>query len=363
MIPVAEPVIGERELECVSDAVRSGWVSSLGEYVSRFETNLGSVVGTRHVLSVCNGTAALHLALVASGVQAGDEVIVPSMTFVATANAVRYAGATPIFADCDPENWCLSASAVEEALTTRTRAVIAVHLFGHPADIDAIKAVVAGRDIVVIEDAAEALGAMYRDRPAGSLADAGVFSFYGNKLITTGEGGALSTNNSQLADKAASLRDHAMDPHRRYWHDEVGFNYRLTNIQAALGVAQLERLDTFLARKRELAERYAEGFRELPCLELQLESPWAKSSCWMTTVLVGEDLAVSRDTLAQLLLEQGIDSRPTFVPLHQLPPYSTGQDLPVSQRVGQLGLTLPSGASLKDEDQRLVIDAVLRACR
>ena len=364
-IPVAEPVLGEHELEYVADAIRSGWISSLGPYVTRFEERLSFLCHAQHAVAVCNGTAGLHLALAAVGIGPGDEVIVPAMTFVATANAVRYVGATPIFADCDESHWCIDAEEVARLLTPRTKAVMPVHLFGHAADVEAIRAVCDPHGIPVVEDAAEALGTTVRGRPAGSLGAAGVFSFYGNKLISTGEGGALVTDDAGLAERARALSDHAMDPARRYWHDQIGFNYRITNLQAALGVAQLERVEVLLERKRAIAHRYSEAFAHLPEVEFQVEAPWCQSSWWMTTVLIGERAPVDRDALADRLGKAGIDTRPAFVPLHLLPPYrtGTGETLPVSERIGRAGFTLPSSASLSEHEQARVVESFLEAWR
>ncbi|HEY8172214.1 MAG TPA: aminotransferase class I/II-fold pyridoxal phosphate-dependent enzyme, partial [Dehalococcoidia bacterium] len=335
-IPVAEPIIGDLELEYVSDAVRSGWVSSLGEYITRFEDGIAGICGARHAVAVSNGTSALHLALVALGVGPGDEVIVPALTFIATANAVRYTGATPVFCDSDDETWCIDVSDIERRITSRTKAIVPVHLFGHPADVYLITGLARARGIAIIEDAAEALGTRYRGLPVGALGDAGIFSFYGNKLITTGEGGMLVTDDDAIAERARHLRDHAMHAERRYFHDEVGFNFRMTNIQAALGVAQIERFPHLLARKREIARRYGEAFRGTPGISMQHEATWAGSSWWMTTIRIAGDAGISRDELAAHLAANGIDTRPVFLPLHTLPPYASGESLPVAERARHL---------------------------
>src|SRR6266496_1099800 len=240
-VPVAEPDIGERELAYVTDAVRSGWISSSGVYVDRFESSFAALCGVRHAVAVANGTVALHLALRAAGIGAGDEVIVPSLTFAATAAAVVHAGAAPVFVESTAHYWCMDPVAVEAALGPRTRAIIPVHLYGHPADMDALHEIARSRHLVVIEDAAEAHGARCRGRVVGSIGDLGCFSFYGNKIMTTGEGGMVTTNDSALATHMRFLKNHAMEPQRRYWHSEVGFNYRMTNLQAAVGCAQVER--------------------------------------------------------------------------------------------------------------------------
>jgi perosamine synthetase len=360
-IPVAEPAIGEREVELVAEVVRSGWVSSIGECVTAFEDELAARCGVAQAIATSNGTTALHLALVVAGIGPGDEVIVPSLTFVATAAAVRYVGATPVFADSDPAHWCVDPEDLASRVTSRTRGIVAVDLYGHPADMDALSEIATEHDLVLIEDAAEALGAVYRERPAGGLGRLGTLSFYGNKLITTGEGGAVLTDDPALADRARFLRDHAMDPHRRYWHGEIGFNYRLTNLQAALGVAQLERLDEFLKRKRALAAAYRTGLQDVPGVALQDEAEWAISSWWMTTLRIDGDGGVDRDELARRLRASGVDSRPTFVPLHLLPHLEQAGSLPVAEAVGGEGLSLPSSTVLSDSELAYVIESVRSA--
>jgi perosamine synthetase len=290
-------------------------------------------------------------------------VIVPSLTFVATAAAVRYVGASPLLADSDPAHWCVDPEDVASRITSRTRALVAVDLYGHPADMDALVEIASEHGLVLVEDAAESLGADYRGRPAGGLGLLGVLSFYGNKLITTGEGGALLTDDPALADRARLLRDHAMDPERRYWHGEIGFNYRITNMQAALGVAQLERLDEFLARKREIAAIYRAGLQDLPGVTVQEEADWARSSWWMTTLRIDPAHGVDRDELATRLRAEGVDSRPAFVPLHLLPHLRQEGALPVAEAVGSEGLSLPSSTSLSDSELEYVIGSVRSALR
>jgi perosamine synthetase len=360
-IPIAEPSLGEREVELVTDAVRSGWVSSIGEYVTSFEEGLAARCGVAHAIATSNGTTALHLALAVAGIGPEDEVIVPSLTFVATAAAARYVGASPVLAESDPAHWCVDPEDVTRRITPRTRAVVAVDLYGHPADMDALAGISAEHDLVLVEDAAEALGATYRDRPAGGLGRLGVLSFYGNKLITTGEGGAVLTDDPALAERARFLRDHAMDPDRRYWHGEIGFNYRITNMQAALGVAQLERLDEFLERKRSVAAAYRAGLQDVSGVTVQDEAEWASSSWWMTTLRIDGAGGVDRDELAARLRAAGVDSRPVFVPLHLLPPYRQADSLPVAEAIGAEGLSLPSSASLSDSEVEYVIASVRSA--
>lgn len=357
-IPVAEPSLGEREVELVTDAIRSGWVSSIGAYVTQFEDELAARCGVAHAVATSNGTTALHLALAVAGIGPDDEVIVPALTFVATAAAVRYVGATPVLAESDAAHWCVDPEDVARRITTRARGIVAVDLYGHPADMDALAGLAAEHDLVLVEDAAEALGALYHGRSAGGLGTLGVLSFYGNKLITTGEGGAVLTDDSTLAERARLLRDHAMDRQRRYWHDELGFNYRITNLQAALGVAQLERLDAFLERKRAVAAAYRAGLEDVPGVAVQDEADWASSSWWMTTLRVDGSHGVDRDELATRLRADGVDTRPVFVPLHLLPPYRQQGALPIAEAVGREGLSLPSSTSLSDSELEHVIAAV-----
>jgi perosamine synthetase len=363
LIPVAEPDLTGNELEYVTRCVRSGWVSSAGEYVTRFESDFAAFCGASRGVATANGTVAIHLALAALGIEDGDEVIVPSLTFVASANAVRYANARPVFVDCDPLTWTLSPEDVERKITPRTRAILVVHLYGHPADMERIQEIATRHRLWVIEDAAEAHGAEYHGRRVGNLGTAGVFSFYGNKTITTGEGGALVTDNPELAKRAAFLRDHAMSPERRYYHSEIGFNYRLTNLQAAIGVAQLERIETFLAAKRKHARQYASLLADVPGLELAPEAPWAKSSYWMYSVLVKDNFPLKRDQLAQHLRTLQIDTRPFFLPMHTLPMYSSSERLPVAERLSQQGLNLPSSTNLTEGQIERVAAAIKSAGR
>jgi perosamine synthetase len=261
-IPVFAPWIAASAQRYVADCLATGWISSAGSYVRRFERDFGKLCAADHALATSNGTAALHLALAARGIGPGDEVIVPALTFIATANAVTYTGARTVLADVTAETWTLDPADVVRRLTPRTRAIVAVHLYGHPADMDALAAIARERGLLLVEDAAEAHGARYKDRPVGTLGDIGCFSFYGNKIISTGEGGMVVTNDERLAQRATVLRDHAMEPGARYVHNEVGFNYRMTNLQAAVGCAQVEEFETVLARKHAIAARYrARGCR------------------------------------------------------------------------------------------------------
>jgi perosamine synthetase len=355
-IPISKPHIGSRERTLVLDALDSGWVSSIGKYIDEFEANFASYCGTKYGLAVSNGTTGLHLALAALGLQQGDEVIIPDLTFVATANAVAYTGATPVLADIDPDTLCLDPAAVRSLISSRTRAIIPVHLYGHPADMDALSEIADAYGVPIIEDAAEAHGAEYKGRRVGGLAKCGVFSFYGNKVITTGEGGMLTTNDEAFYQRARRLRDHAMSPQRRYFHEERGFNYRITNLQAALGVAQLERIDEFLDRRTEIMNWYNSEIATTDRVRLNRVKNWAKSAFWMICLEVDWFDEVSRDTFMQALKKRGIDSRPYFCTMSSMPMYKQALR-PVAAQKAQTGLNLPSYFELTKVDvQRIASD-------
>jgi len=368
-IPLAAPDLSGNELRYVAEAVQSSWISSTGPFVSRFESTFAELCGVRSALSVSSGTAALHLALLALGAGPGDEVIVPSLTYVATANAVRYVGAKPVFVDIDLSTWCLDPEGVETAFTPRTKGIIAVHLYGHPADMDALAALADQRGAWVLEDAAEAHFATYKGRPVGSLGAMATFSFYGNKPLTCGEGGAVTTSAVRLAERARLLRGQGMDPERRYYFSIVGYNYRLTNVACALLCAQLERRDTLLARRREIFNLYQELLDGIPGVEFQPIAPWAEPTPWLFSVVIDpRRYGRSRDELARVLADAGIETRPFFVPLHTLPPYlhSSSQGhprLPRTEMLASRGMNLPTHTSLDDRDVAFVADVIRRSHR
>lgn len=349
MIPVAEPDLRGNELKYVTNCVVTEWVSSLGKYVGAFEERMAALCGMEYAVSVCNGTAALHLALVTLGIGPGDEVIVPSLTFVATANAVSYTGAIPVFVDSEPDFWQLDPTLLEERITERTKAIIPVDLYGHPADMDPINEIAQRHDLFVVEDAAEANGALYKGRPCGSLGDMACFSFYGNKVITTGEGGMILTDNAEWYERARMLRDHAMSATERYFHPEIGFNYRLTNIQAALGLAQCERLGEFVRIKRRNAALYAKRLADVPGITLAPEANWAKNIYWMYSILVDEDYPLSRNELMTALRERDVDTRPFFRAIHTMPCHPRKESFPVAEKLSARGINLPSSVKLTEE--------------
>jgi perosamine synthetase len=362
MIPVAEPDLGPLEERYVLEAVRSGWVSSIGPFIERFERAFAEFCGVRHAVMVSNGTVALHLCLVAKGIGPGDEVIVPDLTFVASASAVRHAGATPVLVDIDPRTLCIDPSLVEAAIGPKTKAIMAVHLYGHPADMTALRDIAKRRNLVLIEDAAEAHGARWSGERVGGLGDVGAFSFYGNKVLTTGEGGAITTNDDALAARVRFLKDHAMSKERRYYHPEVGYNYRMTNIQAALGLAQLERADQLVRRKAQVLAWYRKAFAGLG-IELNPTQPPAEPICWLVIGQLPPGSGdIEREELVQHLTANRIDSRPFFVPLSQLPPYrecrlvTSGRH--AADAVARRGVCLPSSTRLEQGDIERIATAV-----
>lgn len=361
-LPVSEPLLGGNEKKYVNECLDEGWVSSNGKFIARFEEDFARFCGVKHALSCCNGTVALHLALLALGIGPGDEVIVPTVTFVATANAVHYVGATPVFADSERTTWNLDPAEVERKITPRTRAIIPVHLYGLPCEMDALEAIARKHGIHLIEDAAESHGGEYRGRRTGSLGTVSTFSFYGNKNLTTGEGGMCLTDDDALAAKIRLLKGQGMDPQRRYWFAVIGYNYRMTNLAAALGVAQLERADWLLARRREVFGWYRERLASNSAVELQPELSHTRHACWMFTVLLpGEG---SRNEAAAALHRAQIETRPVFPCMHLLPPYqhlAAAGSLPVGEDISRRGLNLPTSPTLTRADVERVCDALERA--
>lgn len=363
-LPVAAPWLGEKELQYVAECVLSGWVSSAGKFVTRFEEMFAQFCGTRYAVATSNGTTALHLAMLAAGIGPGDEVVVPSLTFIATANAVTYTGAQPVFVDSELGTWNMDPGLIEAAITPRTKAIVPVHLYGHPADMDPIVETAARHGLTIVEDAAEAHGARYKGRRVGSIGAMGIFSFYGNKIITTGEGGMVVTDRDDLAEKVRILRDHGMSPQRRYWHPFLGYNYRMTNMQAALGVAQMEKVDDILRAKRQMAARYRQGLDHTPGITLPPEAEWAENIFWLYSILVdSHQHGVTRDQLMNALQEQAIETRPLFPPIHQQPIYARQQSLPVAEMLSQTGLSLPSAVMLRADDIDRVTGAINRVIK
>ena len=350
-IPLAEPRLDGNELAYVTDCITTNWISSQGSYVTRFEGMFSDYADGSTALAVSNGTVALHLALAALGVGHGDEVIVPDFTFAASVNAILHAGATPVLVDVDIETWTIDIGEIEKALTKRTKAIMPVHLYGHPCDMDPIMKIATAHKLFVIEDCAEAVGSYYCDRHVGTFGDAATFSFYGNKTITTGEGGMILFRDESVANTARKLRDHGMSPKKRYWHDDVGYNYRLTNMQAAIGVAQMERVEYFVQHKRKLARAYHDALQSIEGIRLPSEAPWATSSYWLYTILLHQDCEIGRDDLIHRLSANGVEARPVFYPMHAMPPYAHfkgTRSLKVTENISKQGISLPSASTISE---------------
>lgn len=354
-IPVAVPNFLGNEKKYVEDCMDTTWISSNGKYIAQFEEAFAKRLGAKHAIACSNGTVTLHAALLALGIKEGDEVIVPSFTYIATANAVKYCGATPVFADCLPDTWNIDPADIERKITARTKCIIPVHLYGNPCDMDSIMAIAKKHGLSVIEDAAECHGAEYNGKCAGTIGDIGTFSFFGNKIITTGEGGMIVTDNDELAGKMRMLKGQGMDPSRRYWFIEVGYNYRMTNIEAAIGLAQLENIDEHIRLRKRVAEWYTEELADTDSVVLQKVTDKADSVWWMFSCLLGKNVKTGRDELMEKLREDGIETRPLFYPMHVMPPYfDENAGCPVSEDISARGINLPTHGLLTREDVKYI---------
>jgi perosamine synthetase len=352
--PLYRPYLSGRERQCVNECLDSTWISSRGEFIGKFEHQFADFIGVSHATTVCNGTVALHLAMLAIGIGPGDEVIVPTLTYVASVNMIVQTGATPVFVDSIESTWQVDPSAVKRAVTPRTKAVMVVHLYGACCDMDAISKICTDHGLLLIEDCAEAFGTYYRGNHVGTFGDVSTFSFFGNKTITTGEGGMVVSNNAEVLKKANHLKTQAVSPSQEYWHDMVGYNYRMTNICAAIGIAQLEQANYILERKRQLAAWYDKYLVDLP-VKRQAEPPHSIHSWWLYSMLVSPKL---RDSLRLHLRNGSVETRPLFPPVHAFPHYESGLEFPVAQGISKSGLSLPSYPDLAESDIRIIASKV-----
>lgn len=364
MIPVSEPLLGDNVQARLNECLASGWISSEGPFLRDFEAGFAAYCGARFGISVTNGTAALQVAMRALDLEPGSEVILPSYTIICCATAILEAGCTPVLVDAEPDTWCMSLDQVEAKIGPRTRAVMPVHMFGHPVDMRRLGALAQRHDLRVIEDAAEAHGAEVEGRRVGGLGDMACFSFYANKIITTGEGGMVVTSNETYAERLRSYRNLCFKPERRFLHDEIGHNYRMTNMQAAVGLAQLERIDDHIARKRRMAGWYHQRLSDLPGITLPVERDWAKNVYWMYCIILDDRVPYDAGELAARLRRAGVDTRPLFIGMHEQPVLRArglfaNEAYPVTERLARRGLYLPSGLTLT-EDQVDRVCAVLR---
>ena len=364
VIPVCEPTLSGKETPYILSCLKSNWISSAGQFIPAFEKAFSARCGAKYGISCTSGTTALHLSLATLGLGRGDEVIVPTFTMIATANAVAYTGAKPVLVDAEPKTWNIDIQQIEMKITSRTKAIVPVHTYGHPADMDPLLSLAKRRNLIIIEDAAHAHGAEYKGRKAGSLGHAACFSFYANKIITTGEGGMITTNDETFAEKARTLRDHAFSKERHFWHKYRGFNYRMTNLQAAIGLAQTENFDVLVQARIRNAERYDRLLRDIPGLTLPPRTPGIKNVFWMYTILVEDGFGISRDTLREKLAQRGIETRSFFIPIHLQPIYRRKfrREYPISEELCRKGLYLPSSSALTPS-QIASIASEIRAAR
>lgn len=360
-ISVLEPLLGGKELEYVTDCIKTNWISSQGKYVSKFEDEVKTYTGSEYALAVSNGTVALHLALVSLGIGSGDEVIVPDITFGATLNAVILAGAKPVLIDVEEKTWNLSVELLKKNITPKTKAIMPVHIYGIPCNMPEIMTIAKDNNLLVIEDCAEALGSSINGKHVGTFGDIGTFSFFGNKVITCGEGGAVIFNDVETYNKAKILRDHGMTPGKRYWHDVVGFNYRLTNLQAAVGCAQFEQLAGFREKRKQIFSWYEKYLLKSGYFEVQALEDGYDSSYWLFTVKLKSHSLIKRDDLINKLANVGIDSRPVFYPMSQMPPFKqydkhlTG----MSEHISLNGISLPTSVYLSEEEIKSVSKEII----
>lgn len=354
---VSGPWITQKEIDYVTDAVTNAWYGNANAFNKRFEEAFAAYLGMRFSVALPSCTAAIHLALLALDIQEGDEVIVPELTWIASSAPISYVGATPVFADVDAKTWCLSAESFEQCITPRTKAVITVDLYGNVPDMDAIRAIASRHGIAIIEDAAEAVGAVYKGCKAGSLGEIGVFSFHGSKTLTTGEGGMLVTNDETLYQRVLFFRDHGRRPgDKLFWNQEVAYKYKMSSLQAALGLAQLERVDELVERKRTIFSDYAAQLSDFEGVTLNYEAPGTKNAYWMVTAIVDSRFGLDKEILAEAMSKRNIDTRPFFYPLSSIPAYAdtpqardAARRNPVSYRISPYGINLPCGMDMTEE--------------
>jgi len=356
-ILTAGPSITEKEIAYVTDAVTNGWNQHWGDYIARFEKAFAEYVGTKHALSTSSCTGALHLILAALGVKSGDEVIVPEITWIATASAACYVGAKPVFVDVEEDTWCMCPKSLQRAITPRTKVIMPVHIYGHPANMDEILSIAKRHGIDVVEDAAPSLGANIRGRRTGSFGRAAAFSFQGAKIMVTGEGGMLVTDDTELFERIKGLWDHGRDPHKTFWNSSIGYKYKMSNIQAALGLAQLERIEELVEKKRQINRWYAEELQGCPHIQLNAERPGCRNIMWMTSLILSDRAPVTREELMKKLKEANVDSRPFFYPMSVFPMFEKA-DTPVAAKVSKEGINLPSGHNLTREQVQYACEVI-----
>ncbi len=354
MIPVNEPLIGEKESIYVNECLKTGWISSGGKFITEFEEKFAAYINKKYGIAVNNGTNALILALRALDLPAESEVIIPTFTIISCALACIYNNLKPVLVDCEPDTWNMNVSQIEEKITDKTKAIMVVHIYGHPVDMDLVAEITKKYNLHMIEDAAEAIGAEYKGQKCGSFGDVSCFSFYANKTITTGEGGMVLTDDDKLAEKLRRLRNLGFIPQRRFYHEELGYNFRMTNIQAAIGLAQLERIEEHINIKRKIGKLYTELLKNIPYLQLPVEKEWAKNIYWMYGVVLDKKTRMNAEEFGKKLLKNGVQTRPFFLGMHEQSAFHKmglfkDEHYPVAERIAKQGLYLPTGLTLREE--------------
>jgi perosamine synthetase len=365
-IPVNTPLLNGNELKYVSQCIETGWISSEGPYVKEFEQEFSTKIGRKYGIAVANGSVALDAAIVALGIEKGDEVILPAFTIISCAAAIVRAGAIPVLIDADPVNWNMDVAKIEEKITSKTKAIMVVHIYGLPVDMDPILELCKKYKLLLIEDAAEMHGQTYNGKPCGSFGDISIFSFYPNKHITTGEGGMIVTDSFELSEKSKSLRNLCFMSHKRFFHEELGWNFRMTNIQAALGVAQLERLDEFIIKKRQIGALYSKYLKDCPFIQIPKKSEeYAENIYWVFGVVLDASFPENAQWIMNELSKVGIGTRPFFYPMHLQPVFNKmglfqNESYPVAENLAERGFYLPSGLGILDSEIERSADALLK---
>lgn len=366
MIPVCVPLLGGKELEYVVNCIKTNWISSKGKYVEEFEKKFSEYCGCKYGVTTTNGTTSLHLALASIKLKKDDEVIVPAFTMISSVFSIVYCGATPVLVDADPETWNMDVNQIEEKITDRTKAIMPVHIYGHPCDMDPIMKIAKKYGLHVVEDAAEAHGAEYKGKKTGGIGDVGCFSFYANKIITCGEGGMVVTNSEEIAQHATALKDLSFSEGKKriYLHSEVGYNYRMTNLQAAIGLAQFERINEFVEMRRRNAHLYNKFLEDTNGIRLPIEKEWAKNVYWMYSILIEPEFGTGRDELMNELEKKGIETRSFFIPMNKQPVFRNmhlfeGENYPIAEELSKKGLYLPSSSGLKPDEIKFVCSSII----
>jgi len=368
MIPVNEPLIGKKEFEYVNECLKTGWISSAGKFIEEFEDKFAAYINRKYGIAVNNGTNALILALRVLDLPAGSEVVMPTFTIISCALACIYNNLKPVLVDCKLDTWNMNVSQIEEKITEKTKAIMVVHIYGHPVNMDPMMKIAKKYNLYIIEDAAEAIGAEYKSQKCGTFGDVSCFSFYANKTITTGEGGMVLTDDDKLAEKLRRLRNLGFIPQRRFYHEELGYNFRMTNIQAAIGLAQLEKIEEHINIKRKIGKLYIELLKDVSCLRLPVEKEWAKNIYWMYGIVLDEKTRMKAEEFGKKLLENGIQTRPFFLGMHEQPVFHKmglfiDEHYPVAERIAKQGLYLPSGLTLKEEEIKEIAKAMEKITR